>query len=80
MTLPRSINWFAIWIKVTLVIFAILRACDHSDTRAMITIFMRRKNGRPSPQSSLRSRGEADSSISKDVDVCGQTKMKSRPL
>ena|ERR1700693_570804 len=36
MTLPRSINWFAIWIEVTLVIFPIHDACDHSDTRAMI--------------------------------------------
>ena len=36
MTLPRSINWFAIWIEVTLVIFPIHHACDHSDTRTMI--------------------------------------------
>jgi hypothetical protein len=36
MTLPRSINWFAIWIEVTLVTFALHDACDDSDTRTMI--------------------------------------------
>ena len=36
MTLPRLINWFAIWIEATLVIFAIHHACDDSDTRTMI--------------------------------------------